>query len=60
MQRLGYKAYVAQGGDWGNAMSETMALQQPPGLLGIHTNMAAMVPAEISRALASRCPCELK
>jgi hypothetical protein len=37
-----------------------MALQQPPGLLGIHTNMVAMVPAEISRALASRCPCELK
>jgi len=43
---------VAQGGDWGNAVSEVMALQQPPGLLGIHTNMAATVPANISRALA--------
>ena len=41
MQRLGYTKYVAEGGDWGNAISETMALQQPPGLLGIHTNMAA-------------------
>ena len=52
MQRLGYKRYVAQGGDWGNAVSEVMALQEPPGLLGIHTNMAATVPANISRALA--------
>jgi len=52
MQRLGYTRYVAQGGDWGNAISEVMALQKPPGLLGIHTNMAATVPANISRALA--------
>lgn len=52
MQRLGYTRYVAQGGDWGNAISEVMALQQPPGLLGIHTNMAATVPANISKALA--------
>jgi pimeloyl-ACP methyl ester carboxylesterase len=51
MQRLGYTAYVAQGGDWGNAVSEVMALQQPPGLLGIHTNMAATVPADVSKAL---------
>src|SRR6266699_2955731 len=36
MQRLGYTRYVAQSGDWGNAVSEVMALQQPPGLLGIH------------------------
>ena len=51
MNRLGYTRYVAQGGDWGNAVSEVMALQQPPGLLGIHTNMAATVPPNISRAL---------
>jgi pimeloyl-ACP methyl ester carboxylesterase len=51
MRRLGYAQYVAQGGDWGNAISELMALQQPPGLLGIHTNMAATVPANVSRAL---------
>jgi len=56
MQRLGYTQYVAQGGDWGNAVSEVMALQQPPGLLGIHTNMAATVPANISKALAFNEP----
>jgi len=52
MQRLGYTKYVAQGGDWGNAVTENMAVQQPPGLLGIHTNMPATVPANISKALA--------
>jgi pimeloyl-ACP methyl ester carboxylesterase len=52
MQRLGYTRYVAQGGDWGNAVSEVMALQQPPGLLGIHTNMAATVPADVSKVLS--------
>jgi pimeloyl-ACP methyl ester carboxylesterase len=56
MQRLGYTHYVAQGGDWGNAISETMALQQPTGLLAIHTNMAATVPADISKALAKGGP----
>lgn len=56
MQRLGYKEYVAQGGDWGNAVTEHMALQQPPGLLGIHTNMPAAVPAEISKSLAEGTP----
>ncbi|HET7383513.1 MAG TPA: epoxide hydrolase [Pseudolabrys sp.] len=53
MQRLGYTKYVAQGGDWGNAISEVMALQQPPGLLGIHTNMAATVPPDVSKALSA-------
>ncbi len=52
MQRLGYTRYVAQGGDWGNAVSVVMALQQPPGLLGIDTNMAATVPADVSKALS--------
>ena len=56
MQRLGYTRFVAQGGDWGNAVSEIMALQQPSGLLGIHTNMAATVPADVSRALAFNEP----
>jgi pimeloyl-ACP methyl ester carboxylesterase len=56
MQRLGYKRYVAQGGDWGNAVSETMALQQPPGLLGIHTNMAATVAPDVSKALSAGGP----
>lgn len=52
MRRLGYKKYVAQGGDWGNAVSEVMALMAPPELLGIHTNMPATVPASISKALS--------
>jgi pimeloyl-ACP methyl ester carboxylesterase len=56
MHRLGYKKYVAQGGDWGNAISEIMALMAPPELLAIHTNMAATVPAEISKVLASGGP----
>ena len=52
MQRLGYTKYVAQGGDWGNAVSESMALQEPAGLVGIHTNMAATVPPDVSKALS--------
>jgi pimeloyl-ACP methyl ester carboxylesterase len=51
MKRLGYTRYVAQGGDWGNAVSEVMALQQPPGLLAIHTNMSATVPAQVSKLI---------
>jgi len=44
MQRLGYTRYVAQGGDWGTAISAAMARQAPEGLLGIHVNFAQMVP----------------
>jgi pimeloyl-ACP methyl ester carboxylesterase len=53
MKRLGYKKFVAQGGDWGNDISEQMALLAPPELLGIHTNMPATVPADISAAVLS-------
>lgn len=52
MDRLGYKKYVAQGGDWGDAVNEQMALQKPAGLLGIHTNMPGTLPDAISAALA--------
>jgi pimeloyl-ACP methyl ester carboxylesterase len=51
MKRLGYTRYVAQGGDWGNAISEVMALQQPSGLLAIHTNMSATLPEAVRKAL---------
>jgi len=51
MQRLGYTRYVAQGGDWGNAVTEQMALIAPPELIGMHTNMPATVPDDIANAL---------
>jgi pimeloyl-ACP methyl ester carboxylesterase len=53
MKRLGYTRYVAQGGDWGNAVTEQMALLVPPELVGIHTNMPATVPDNIDKALKS-------
>ena len=56
MNRLGYRRYVAQGGDWGNAVTEQMALQAPPELLGIHTNMPATIPDNIAKALKSESP----
>ncbi|WP_233859035.1 epoxide hydrolase family protein [Paraburkholderia sp. HD33-4] len=56
MKRLGYTRYVAQGGDWGNAVTEQMALLAPPELLGIHTNMPATVPAGIADALKAGEP----
>jgi pimeloyl-ACP methyl ester carboxylesterase len=52
MKRLGYSKFVAQGGDWGNAVSEVMALMAPPELLGISTNMPATVPPDVAKALA--------
>jgi pimeloyl-ACP methyl ester carboxylesterase len=50
MQRLGYTDYVAQGGDWGAFVVDQMGLEAPDGLLAIHTNMPATVPAEVDRA----------
>ena len=53
MERLGYVRYVAQGGDWGNAVTEQLALLKPDGLLGIHTNMPATLSPEISQGVRS-------
>jgi pimeloyl-ACP methyl ester carboxylesterase len=57
MQRLSYTRYVAQGGDWGAFVVDHMGLQAPAGLLAIHTNMPATVPADVDKAsLAGESP----
>jgi pimeloyl-ACP methyl ester carboxylesterase len=56
MRRLGYKRYVAQGGDWGAFVVDNMGLQAPSGLLAIHTNMPGVVPAEIDKAAFAGAP----
>jgi pimeloyl-ACP methyl ester carboxylesterase len=56
MKRLGYTRYVAQGGDWGAFVVDQMGLQAPSGLLGIHTNMPATVPADVDKALLAGAP----
>src|SRR5207344_3067570 len=52
MKRLGYTRYVAQGGDWGAVITESMGRQAPTGLRGIHVNLPATVPPEVEAALA--------
>jgi len=53
MKRLGYRRYVAQGGDWGSVIAEAMGRQAPAGLLGIHVNLPAAVPPDVAPALVS-------
>jgi pimeloyl-ACP methyl ester carboxylesterase len=50
MKRLGYRRYVAQGGDWGAFVVDQMGLQAPEGLLAIHTNMPGTVPSDVDEA----------
>jgi pimeloyl-ACP methyl ester carboxylesterase len=53
MKRLGYTRFVAQGGDWGDPISEQMAVQSPSEVLAVHSNMPAAVPPDIAKALRS-------
>jgi pimeloyl-ACP methyl ester carboxylesterase len=56
MKRLGYTKFVAQGGDWGAVITELMGVQAPPELLGIHTNMANVIPLDIDKLIFSGAP----
>ena len=51
MTRLGYTKYAAQGGDWGAIVVDFMGVQEPEGLVGIHTNMAGVIPPEVDAAI---------
>ncbi len=51
MKRLGYTRFVASGGDWGDPVTEQMAVLEPSTVRGIHLNMPSAVPPEIMKAL---------
>jgi pimeloyl-ACP methyl ester carboxylesterase len=56
MKRLGYKKFVAQGGDWGAIITDVMAAQAPPGLLGIHSNIPGVFSLNIDKAAQAGAP----
>jgi len=56
MKRLGYTRYVAQGGDWGAAITQRLGVEAPPGLIGIHTNMPGTVPDDLWPAVQAGAP----
>jgi pimeloyl-ACP methyl ester carboxylesterase len=56
MTRLGYTKFVAQGGDWGSPISNLMAKQGHPELLGIHVNLPGTVPLDVAKALQAGDP----
>jgi pimeloyl-ACP methyl ester carboxylesterase len=56
MRRLGYDHFVAQGGDWGAVVTDTIGVQAPPELLGIHVNMPGAIPVDINQASFAGAP----
>ena len=56
MKRLGYTKFVAQGGDWGAIITDILATQAPPELIGIHSNMPGVIPPDIDKAAQAGAP----
>jgi len=56
MKRLGYKKFVAQGGDWGAVITDLMGAQGHPELLGIHSNMPGVIPDDIDKLAHGGAP----
>jgi pimeloyl-ACP methyl ester carboxylesterase len=56
MKRLGYSRFTAQGGAWGAFVTNALAQQAPPELIGIHVNFSGTVPSDVTKALQSGGP----
>jgi len=56
MNRLGYRQFVASGGDWGDPVTEQLAVNSPAQVRGIHLNMPSAVPDEIFQAISAGTP----